>query len=118
MAGWARNETSSFVNLSPLYGNHQVKQGMVRKKVGRGKLQNEVFTEGWLLLLPPIACALLVPYRRQHNYIACVLYCTQADCSIPQYPDNTCLGLVEAEIILIDGFRCVKCLILRLGMRR
>ena len=73
VAGWAQNETSSYVDLSPLYGNDQVKQDMVRKKTGRGKMHNDVFAEDRLLFLPPIACALLVLYCRQHNYIACVL---------------------------------------------
>jgi len=77
--GGTQNETSSYVDLAPLYGNDQATQDKVRKKTGRGKLHNDVFAEDRLLFLPPIACALLVLYCRQHNYIACVLYCIKAD---------------------------------------
>ncbi|KAJ7155422.1 linoleate diol synthase [Mycena crocata] len=64
------NETSSYVDLSPLYGHNQEAQDKVRVKEGRGMLYPDVFAEDRLLLLPPAVCAILVLFSRNHNYIA------------------------------------------------
>ncbi|KAJ7281406.1 linoleate diol synthase [Mycena rebaudengoi] len=64
------NETSSYVDLSPLYGHNQEAQDKVRAKDGRGELYPDVFAEDRLLLLPPAVCAILVLFSRNHNYIA------------------------------------------------
>ncbi|KAG0695164.1 hypothetical protein DFH29DRAFT_1005687 [Suillus ampliporus] len=47
------NMTSSDVDLTPLYGNDQEMQDKVRLKEGHGLLHPDVFTEDWLLFLPP-----------------------------------------------------------------
>ncbi|KAJ8521263.1 hypothetical protein ONZ45_g2030 [Pleurotus djamor] len=64
------NETSSYVDLSPLYGHNQATQDLVRVRDGRGLLHPDVFAEDRLLLLPPAVCAILVLFSRNHNYIA------------------------------------------------
>jgi cytochrome P450 len=64
------NDTSSYVDLSPLYGHGQQEQDRVRRKEGRGFLHPDVFAEDRLLLLPPAVCAILVLFSRNHNYIA------------------------------------------------
>ncbi|KAF9530418.1 linoleate diol synthase [Crepidotus variabilis] len=64
------NETSSYVDLAPLYGNSQADQDKIRIRDGRGKLYPDVFAEDRLLLLPPAVCVLLVCFSRNHNYIA------------------------------------------------
>ncbi|KAJ7577084.1 linoleate diol synthase [Mycena floridula] len=65
------NETSSYVDLSPLYGHDQAAQDLVRdKKLGRGYLLPDVFAEDRMLLLPPAVCVLLVLFSRNHNHIA------------------------------------------------
>ncbi|KAJ7247649.1 heme peroxidase [Mycena haematopus] len=64
------NDTSSYVDLSPLYGHGQDEQDRVRSKEGRGLLHPDVFAEDRLLLLPPAVCAILVLFSRNHNYIA------------------------------------------------
>ncbi|KAF7370587.1 Heme peroxidase [Mycena sanguinolenta] len=64
------NDTSSYVDLSPLYGHGQDEQDKVRSKEGRGLLYPDVFAEDRLLLLPPAVCAILVLFSRNHNYIA------------------------------------------------
>jgi linoleate 10R-lipoxygenase len=61
------NETSSYLDLSPLYGYDQASQDKVRKRDGRGMLYNDVFAEERLLFLPPAVCALLVLFCRNHN---------------------------------------------------
>lgn len=61
------NETSSYVDLSPLYGHNQQTQDTVRVRDGRGRLHPDAFAEDRLLLLPPAVCALLVLFNRNHN---------------------------------------------------
>ncbi|KAF7309764.1 Heme peroxidase [Mycena indigotica] len=69
------NDTSSYVDLSPLYGVSQAEQDTVRKReAGLGLLYPDVFAEDRLLLLPPAVCVLLVLFSRNHNYIAQRLY--------------------------------------------
>ncbi|KAK0469345.1 linoleate diol synthase [Desarmillaria tabescens] len=68
------NETSSYVDLAPLYGHNEASQSKVRKYDGYGKLHNDVFAEDRLMLLPPAVCALLVLFCRNHNYIAQKLF--------------------------------------------
>ncbi|KAF9259925.1 linoleate diol synthase [Marasmius fiardii PR-910] len=64
------NETSSYLDLSPLYGHNQEAQDKVRARDGRGHLYPDVFAEDRLLLLPPAVCVILVLFSRNHNYIA------------------------------------------------
>ena len=62
------NGTSSYLDLSPLYGTNQNEQDMVRnKEEGRGLLWNDAFAEDRLVLVPPAASALLVVFSRNHN---------------------------------------------------
>ena len=64
---WTINETSSYVDLAPLYGNSQADQDKVRAHDGRGLLHPDTFAEDRLLLLPPAVCVLLVLFNRNHN---------------------------------------------------
>lgn len=61
------NETSSYVDLGPLYGNCREMLDKVRVRDGRGCLYPDVFAEDRLLLLPPGVCAILVLFNRNHN---------------------------------------------------
>ncbi|TDL21825.1 linoleate diol synthase [Rickenella mellea] len=67
---WNINETSSYVDLSPLYGVDQKTQDMVRVRDGCGLLHPDSFAEDRLMLLPPAVCVILVLFSRNHNYIA------------------------------------------------
>lgn len=64
------NETSSYVDLAPLYGCNQEAQDKIRVRDGRGLLYPDTFSEDRLMLLPPAVCVLLVLFSRNHNYIA------------------------------------------------
>ncbi|KAF8210021.1 heme peroxidase [Mycena galopus ATCC 62051] len=65
------NMTSSYLDLSPLYGTNQQTQNLVRnKRRGRGLLHPDTFAEERLVLIPPAVSALLVLFNRNHNYIA------------------------------------------------
>jgi hypothetical protein len=61
------NETSSYVDLAPLYGNSKETLDKLRVHDGRGLLRPDTFAEERLLLLPPAVCALLVLFNRNHN---------------------------------------------------
>ena len=61
------NETSSYIDLAPLYGTDQAMQDKVRTRNGRGTLHPDTFAEDRLLLLPPAVCVLLVLFNRNHN---------------------------------------------------
>ena len=60
---------SSYLDLSPLYGNNAVKQRAVRTGTG-GKLRLDAFSEFSLLSCPPGVAALLCCFHRFHNYAA------------------------------------------------
>jgi hypothetical protein len=61
------NETSSYVDLAPLYGNNVETLNKIRAGDGRGLLLPDTFAEDRLLLLPPAVCVLLVLFSRNHN---------------------------------------------------
>ncbi|EKM48647.1 uncharacterized protein PHACADRAFT_214715 [Phanerochaete carnosa HHB-10118-sp] len=68
------NNTTSYLDLSPLYGTTQAEQDLVRNRgAGRGLLWNDAFAEDRLVLVPPAASALLVLFSRNHNYTANML---------------------------------------------
>ncbi|GBE86547.1 Linoleate 10R-lipoxygenase [Sparassis crispa] len=99
------NETSSYVDLAPLYGNDQNNQDKIRVRDGRGLLHPDTFAEDRLLLLPPAVCVLLVLFNRNHNYIAKMLLeinerGTWADPnSIPDDPQRSAKILAQEEEI-------------------
>ncbi|KAJ6551508.1 heme peroxidase [Mycena capillaripes] len=66
----AINATSSYLDLSILYGNSQKEQDSVRHKDGRGRLYEDVFADNRLLFMPPAVGALLVLLSRNHNFTA------------------------------------------------
>ncbi|KAG9091000.1 hypothetical protein FRC06_000785 [Ceratobasidium sp. 370] len=68
------NDTSSYLDLSPLYGHDLAAQMKVRRNDGTGRLHEDVFAENRLLLMPPAVSALLVLFSRNHNYIVEKLY--------------------------------------------
>ncbi|KAK2467940.1 hypothetical protein APHAL10511_000235 [Amanita phalloides] len=64
------NLTSSYLDLSILYGKSEAQVDSVRRKDGTGRLWNDVFADKRILFMPPAACALLVLLSRNHNYVA------------------------------------------------
>ena len=66
------SDTSSYLDLAPLYGSNQKEQNRVR--LGRdGLLKPDTFHEDRLLGQPPGVNVLLVLYNRFHNYVATML---------------------------------------------
>jgi hypothetical protein len=64
---WTINDSSSYLDLSVLYGNSEAQVDSVRRKDGSGKLWDDVFADSRLLHMPPASCALLVLLNRNHN---------------------------------------------------
>ena len=63
-----KNNTSSYLDLSILYGTNQKEQDAVRDKYqGRGLLYPAAFSEERLIFVPPASTALLVLFSRNHN---------------------------------------------------
>lgn len=63
------SDTSSYLDLSPLYGRNQEAQNSVRT-FKDGLLKPDTFAEERLLGQPPGVCVMLVMYSRFHNYVA------------------------------------------------
>lgn len=68
--GYQRNNVSSYLDLSPLYGSSKEDQDSIRLHDGTGKIANDCFADPRLLFMPPSSSALLVMFSRNHNYIA------------------------------------------------
>lgn len=63
------NNNSSYLDLSPLYGNSQETQNSIRT-FKDGKLKPDAFADKRMLGNPPGVCILLVMFNRFHNHIA------------------------------------------------
>ncbi|KDQ11181.1 hypothetical protein BOTBODRAFT_114735 [Botryobasidium botryosum FD-172 SS1] len=70
-----QNDASSYLDLSPLYGNsdQEVDDIRVPGNPGYGLLRPDTFADRQLSFLPPACSALLVLFNRNHNYIADML---------------------------------------------
>ncbi|KAF2749194.1 heme peroxidase [Sporormia fimetaria CBS 119925] len=60
--------TSSYLDLSPLYGSNQKEQDLMRTK-SDGKIKPDCFSEARLLFFPPGVGVLLIMFNRFHNYV-------------------------------------------------
>jgi hypothetical protein len=65
---YANSMTSSYLDLSPLYGSNQAEQDIMRTGEN-GKLKPDCFSEARLLYFPPGVGVLLIMFNRFHNYV-------------------------------------------------
>ncbi|KAI5806988.1 heme peroxidase [Geopyxis carbonaria] len=63
------SDTSSYLDLSPLYGINQEQQNTVRT-FKDGKLKPDAFAEKRILAFPPGVAVFLITFNRFHNYVA------------------------------------------------
>ena len=63
------SDTSSYLDLSPLYGRDRERQEAVRT-MSDGLLKPDTFAEDRLLNQPPGVCIYIIMYNRFHNYVA------------------------------------------------
>lgn len=61
------NKSSSYLDLSPLYGSSDQQVKAIRRNDGSGKLHEDVFADFRLLFMPPSTGALLILFCRNHN---------------------------------------------------
>jgi hypothetical protein len=66
------SDTSSYLDLAPLYGSSLEDQLKIRTMEG-GKLKPDTFHEKRLLAQPPGINVMLIMYSRFHNYVADIL---------------------------------------------
>lgn len=62
------SQTSSYLDLSPLYGDTQEDQDHIRT-FKDGKLKPDCFAEHRLLTFPPGCGVILIMFNRFHNYV-------------------------------------------------
>ncbi|KAF2107355.1 heme peroxidase [Lophiotrema nucula] len=65
---YSNSMTSSYLDLSPLYGSNQDEQNLMRT-FKDGKIKPDCFSEQRLLFFPPGVGALLIMFNRFHNYV-------------------------------------------------
>lgn len=63
------SDTSSYLDLAPLYGSNQEQQNKIRT-FHDGEIKPDTFSEKRLLAFPPGVNCMLVMYSRFHNYAA------------------------------------------------
>ncbi|KAH9860809.1 hypothetical protein J1614_012142 [Plenodomus biglobosus] len=63
------NETSSYVDLSTLYGNTEVEQKRVRTR-RNGLIYNDSIASERIMMMPPGVVAVLLMFSRNHNHVA------------------------------------------------
>ena len=63
------NETSSYVDLSTLYGNTDIEQKRVRK-YKNGLIYPDSIASERIMLMPPGVIAVLMMFSRNHNHVA------------------------------------------------
>jgi linoleate 8R-lipoxygenase/9,12-octadecadienoate 8-hydroperoxide 8R-isomerase len=67
-AKFAVSKTSSYLDLSPLYGSNHDEQMQMRTGLG-GKIKPDCFSETRLLAFPPGVGVLLIMFNRFHNHV-------------------------------------------------
>lgn len=63
------SDTSSYLDLSPLYGNNEEDQASIRT-LKDGMLKKDTFAEKRLLAFPPGVAVFLIMFSRFHNHVA------------------------------------------------
>ncbi len=95
------SDSSSYLDLSPLYGYTMEMQRKIRdSKYKLGLLKPDTFAEDRLLRQPPGVCIMLVMYNRYHNYAATQLRRINENgrFSVPRKYQGTMLECVAKEL--------------------
>lgn len=107
------SDSSSYLDLSPLYG--YTKEMQLKVRDGRyklGLLKPDTFAEDRLLRQPPGVCIMLVMYNRYHNYAARQLarINENARFSVPKkYGKTKLVSLVHNFVTSLDDSAIQKC---------
>ncbi|KAI1767354.1 linoleate diol synthase [Hypoxylon sp. FL1150] len=65
----SKNKTSSYLDLSPLYGSNQAMQDSIRT-FKNGMMKPDTFADKRLYGTPPGVCVILIMFNRFHNHVA------------------------------------------------
>jgi hypothetical protein len=106
------SDSSSYLDLSPLYGYTMEMQRKVRDdKYMLGLLKPDTFAEDRLLRQPPGVCIMLVMYNRYHNYAAKQLYRINENgrFSVPKMYANTKLVSLVKKFVTLDDKILQQC---------
>lgn len=110
------NRTSSYLDLSVLYGNSEEELAGVRAADGSGKLKPDCFADIRLLMMPPASCALLILLNRNHNVLMSVFV------SVPStFKLNICFSLLlrSSSILMnLENSRILRSLTIKNGKRK
>ncbi|KAG6011007.1 hypothetical protein E4U21_000038 [Claviceps maximensis] len=82
-----QNDSSSYLDLSPLYGNSKESRDSIRT-FQDGKLKPDVFADKRLIGNPPGVCVLLVMFNRFHNHAATHLAAINENNRFAEPPTN------------------------------
>ncbi|GJN92760.1 hypothetical protein Rhopal_005798-T1 [Rhodotorula paludigena] len=102
------NETSSYLDLSPLYGKDQEEQNGVRT-FEQGRLHPDIIASSRLFFMPPSVVALLVIFSRNHNYIAGMLYDVNESGKYAPWESLDAVGKKWQDEDLFQRARLVNC---------
>ncbi|KAI5479247.1 hypothetical protein MNV49_003941 [Pseudohyphozyma bogoriensis] len=64
------NDTTSYVDLSTLYGNNEKEQDSIRTKNGKGTIHNDSLACARLMFMPASVIGVMILFSRNHNHIA------------------------------------------------
>ncbi|KAG9026836.1 hypothetical protein FRB95_008385 [Tulasnella sp. JGI-2019a] len=104
------NNTSSYLDLSPLYGDSDAVQKSVRVLDGRGLLHEDTFADNRLLMMPPSTPALLIMFSRNHNYIATkLLQINERGTYTDPPPSDDPAALMTQDDDIFNKARLVNC---------
>jgi linoleate 8R-lipoxygenase / 9,12-octadecadienoate 8-hydroperoxide 8R-isomerase len=63
------SETSSYLDLAPLYGSNEAEQKVMREGCSDGRIKADSFSEKRLGFFPPGVSVLMIMFNRFHNYV-------------------------------------------------
>lgn len=109
---YRKSDTSSYLDLAPLYGSNWADQKRMRT-FQDGKIKPDCFSETRLLSLPPGVGCILIMFNRYHNYAAEQLAAinengrfTPSDKTVDRYGEK---GLNKRDDDLFQTARLITC---------
>jgi hypothetical protein len=102
------NETSSYLDLSPLYGINKDEMDSVRT-YEQGRLHPDVVASNRLFLMPPSVVALLVIFSRNHNFIVEKLFQINENGKYKPWDQLDQAGREWQDMDLFEKGRLINC---------
>lgn len=105
----SRVETSSYLDLAPLYGSSDEDQKRVRM-FKNGLLKPDTFSENRILGFPPGVAAVVICFNRYHNYVAMQLKTiNEGGRFTPPEDENDLKANLALDEVLFQTARLVTC---------